>query len=87
MMKSVKDWLTEGESLYSTLVEEFQSVRQQMTELEQTLATKKLEVDQLAQVIARAGFDRPRRMAELNDTTTRVADALRPQPGVAVRML
>lgn len=87
MMKSVKDWLSEGESLYSTLVQEFQSVQQQMVELEQTLASKKTEVDQLAQVIARAGLNRQPKYHDGDDTTHRMADALRSQPDVAVRML
>lgn len=86
MMKSVKDWLSEGESLYSTLVQEFQNVQQQMAELERSLTEKKTEVEQLAQVIARAGFKAPPRF-EFEDPTPRVVEALRPQPDVAVRVL
>jgi predicted RNase H-like nuclease (RuvC/YqgF family) len=86
MMKSVKDWLSEGESLYSALVQEFQNVQQQMNELERTLSEKKTEVEQLAQVIARAGLNRPPRL-DGDDASRRVADALRPQPDVAVRVL
>ena len=86
-MRSVKDWLGEGEALYGALVQEFQNIQQQMSDMEQLIAEKKLEVDQLAQLIGRPGMDRNRRASEFSDPTNRVADALRPQPDVAVRML
>ena len=65
MSTSFKDWIGQGESLYSTLLEEFQQFQKQIDELEQQLASKKAEVNQLAEVIGRPGVERtPRPAAE-----------------------
>jgi chromosome segregation ATPase len=67
--KSFKDWLNEGENLYNSTLAEFQQLENQLTELEQRLAAKKAEVNQIAQVIGKPPVESSRRLAaELVDT-------------------
>jgi hypothetical protein len=66
--KSFKDWLGEGEQLYSATLAEFQQIEAQIVELEQRLAAKKAEVNQIAQVIGKPAVESQRRLsAELVD--------------------
>lgn len=51
MPKSINDWLAEGESLYDTAVGEYHELEAQLTELEQRLGDKIIEVNRLAAVI------------------------------------
>lgn len=68
MTKSFKEWLGEGESLYNSTLAEFQQLEQQLVELEQRLAAKKAEVNQIAQVIGKPPVESQRRLsAELVD--------------------
>lgn len=68
MTKSFKDWLGEGEQLYNATVAEFQQLEAQLAELEQRLAAKKAEVNQIAQVIGKPPVESQRRLsAELVD--------------------
>lgn len=68
MTKSFKDWLNEGENLYNSTLAEFQQLENQLTELEQRLAAKKAEVNQIAQVIGKPPVESSRRLsAELVD--------------------
>lgn len=50
-MKNFKDWLGEGESLYAQALQEYQTLESQIEELEQKLAIKKDEVNQIAAVV------------------------------------
>jgi len=66
--KSFKDWLGEGEQLYNSTLAEFQQLENQLVELEQRLAAKKAEVNQIAQVIGKPPVESSRRLsAELVD--------------------
>jgi len=58
-VKSLHEWLGEGEELYNSLISELERVQQQVNELQQTIATKKVEVNQIAHVIGKPGVDRP----------------------------
>lgn len=68
MTKSFKDWLTEGEQLYSATLREYQAIEAQLDELEQKLIAKKAEVNQIAQVIGKPPVESSRRLsAEIID--------------------
>jgi hypothetical protein len=51
--KSFRDWLSEGEQLYNASMNEFKAIESQLDALEQQLAAKKAEVNQIAQVIGK----------------------------------
>jgi hypothetical protein len=51
--KTFKDWLQEGEDLYSTALKEYQDLEQQLENLEQQLVNKKEELNQIAQVVGK----------------------------------
>jgi hypothetical protein len=51
--KSFKDWISEGEDLYSTALREYQELEQQLENLEAQLVSKKEELNQIAQVVGK----------------------------------
>jgi hypothetical protein len=55
MGRSFKEWLEEGEELYSVALNEYHGLEAQLTEIKRQLAAKLTEVNQIAQVI-----DKPR---------------------------
>jgi cell division septum initiation protein DivIVA len=61
--KSFQDWLSEGEQLYSTAAHEYQDLEQQIVALEQQLAAKRSEVNQIASVIGKPPIEGARRIA------------------------
>ena len=63
MSKSFRDWLTEGESIYSEALKEFQSLEAQIQQLEARLIEKKAEVNQIAQLIGKPPVDGARRVS------------------------
>jgi hypothetical protein len=68
VQKSFRDWLSEGERLYSTALSEYQGLEAQIDELEQRLAAKKSEVNQIAHVIGKPPVEGNRRLtAQLVD--------------------
>ena len=69
MSKSLQEWLSEGESLYSAAMNEFQQLEAQLEELEAKLAAKKVELNQIAQVIGKPAVESSRKVvtAELVD--------------------
>lgn len=67
--KSFKDWLAEGENLYNASLKEYQAIEAQLDELEQKLAAKKNEVNQIAAVIGKPPVESSRRLSvELVDS-------------------
>src|SRR5437667_5649224 len=60
--KSFKDWLAEGEALYSSTLKEYQAIETQLEEMEAKLAAKKNEVNQIAQVIGKPPVESNRRL-------------------------
>ena len=52
-MKTFNEWLSEGEQLYATAVEEFRAIEAQINELELHLSAKKGEINQIAQIIGK----------------------------------
>jgi hypothetical protein len=55
--KSFQDWLAEGEGLYAAAMNEYKNIEDQMEQLAQQLAAKKLEVNQIANVIGKQSID------------------------------
>ncbi|HEY0008289.1 MAG TPA: hypothetical protein VGB55_06175 [Tepidisphaeraceae bacterium] len=67
-MKSFKDWLSEGETLYADAMSEYQSLEHQIEELERKLAVKKDELNQIAAVVGKPPVETNRRLtAQLID--------------------
>ena len=60
--KSFRDWLGEGEALYNAALGEFNAIEAQIDELEQRLAAKKSEVNQIAHVIGKPPVEGGRRL-------------------------
>ncbi len=61
MSKTFQQWLSEGEQLYDAAMREFQSIEQQLDELEQRLVAKQNEVNQIAQMIGKPPVEGTRR--------------------------
>ena len=61
-MKSLQEWLNEGESLYNAALAEYQSIEAQLDDLEAKLAAKKAEVNQIASVIGKPPVEGNRRL-------------------------
>lgn len=67
-MKSFKDWIGEGDSLYQQALAEYQELEAQILELEKKLAIKKEEVNQIAAVVNKPPVETNRRLtAQLID--------------------
>ena len=67
-MKNLKEWLGEGETIYNQALAEYQTLESQLEELEQKLALKKEEVNQIAAVINKPPVESNRRLtAQLVD--------------------
>ena len=67
-MKTFKDWIGEGDTLYGQAMQEYQALESQIEELEQKLAIKKDEVNQIAAVINKPPVESSRRLtAQLVD--------------------
>ncbi len=63
MSKSFKDWLNEGEALYNAALGEYQSLENQIIDLEQKLAIKRDEVNEIAKVIGKDAVEASRRLS------------------------
>jgi len=60
--KSIKDWLAEGESIYDAAFREYQDLEGQIVELEQRLAVKRDEVNQIAEKLGKPQMEPSRRL-------------------------
>ena len=68
MTKTLQEWLQEGEALYNAALAEYQGIERQLEELEAKLAAKKVELNQIAQVVGKPPVETNRRLtAELVD--------------------
>lgn len=65
MAKSLNEWLSEGESIYSALLEEYQRSEAQIAELQSRLSAMIEDVNQIAEVIGKPTIVRPTRQVEL----------------------
>ena len=57
MAKNFRDWMGEGEELYSTAMREYEQLQSQLEALQTQLAAKKEEVNQIAIVIGKPQVD------------------------------
>jgi hypothetical protein len=62
-VKSLKEWLAEGEQLYGQAMSEYKHIESQLEQLEHLLASKRTEVNQIAHVIGRPPVEPSRRVA------------------------
>lgn len=62
---SIQQWFSAGESLYSALLKEFQSVQTKLAELEAYLQQKAAEVNQIGQMLGKPAVQNTRLSAEL----------------------
>ena len=62
---SIQQWLSQGETLYSGMVKEFQTLQDKMAELETSLQHKASEVNQIAQVLGKPAVQSSKLAAEL----------------------
>ncbi len=62
MSKSFQEWLGEGEQLYDEAFREYQSIEQQLDDLEHRLAAKQAEVNQIAGIIGKPPVEGNRRL-------------------------
>ena len=58
-MKSFKEWLSEGEQIYAQTMSEYEELETQLADLQQRLAQKKAEVNEIASVIGKPAISRP----------------------------
>lgn len=63
MPKSFTEWLQEGSQLYEQALQEYKTIERQLDELEQQLAAKQQEVNQIAQVIGKPPVEGNRRLS------------------------
>jgi hypothetical protein len=83
-VKTFREWLAEGEQLYNNAMTEFHTLEKQLEQLEQQLAAKKAEVNQIAGVIGKSPIDSSRRLnAQLVDASVTPVTAPPPTGGVA----
>jgi len=60
-VKSFKDWLAEGDSLYQQALREYQELEAQILDMEKRLAIKKDELNQIASVVGKQSPEPVRR--------------------------
>jgi len=66
--KSITDWMREGEELYVAALKEYETLNDQLQELEKLVGQKMEEVNQIAQVIGKPLVEGSRRLtAQLVD--------------------
>jgi hypothetical protein len=67
-MKTFHEWLSEGEQLYTTAIDEFRAIEAQINDLELQLTGKRDEVNQIAHIIGKPTVESARRItAEVID--------------------
>src|SRR4051812_8530819 len=74
--KTLQEWLSEGEQLYDAALGDYRNLESQLEELEQRLAAKLDEVNQIAQMMGKPPVEASRRLtAEIIETPERGAAA------------
>lgn len=63
MMRSFKEWMSEGETIYSDAMKEYQAIQSQIAQLESRLEEKKTEVNQIAQMMGKPPVEQSRRLS------------------------
>lgn len=60
-MRTFQDWINEGQTIYAGSLDEFHSIETQIEALEQQLAVKRDEVNQIAHVIGKPPIEQSAR--------------------------
>lgn len=60
---NLQNWISQGEQLYAAALNEFRALEAQLDELEQKLAAKQADVNQIAQIIGKPGVEGTRRLS------------------------
>ena len=77
MSKSIRDWLAEGEVLYTAALGEYRDLEQKLAAMEESLNAKRGEVNQIALVIGKPPLESSKKLtAELVEATTVPASPL-----------
>lgn len=63
MSNPLNSWLSQGEQLYASALNEFRALEAQLDDLEQKLAAKQQEVNQIAGIIGKPVVDGARRLS------------------------
>lgn len=63
MAKNLSEWLQEGQQLYDTAIEEYRALEEQAQDIQEKLAAKRLEVNQIAKVVNKPSVDDSRSAA------------------------
>jgi hypothetical protein len=83
--KSLRDWLAEGEQLYNQAMGEYRGLEAQLEQLEKALGIKRVEVNQIAQVINKPPVEATRRLTaqlvEAQEIPTTVGNVTRALTG------
>jgi hypothetical protein len=67
-MKTFREWMSEGETIYAEAMSEYQTLETQIAALESRLSEKKNEVNQIAQLIGKPPVEGSKRLtAQLVD--------------------
>ncbi|MGA2230482.1 MAG: hypothetical protein ABSH22_06250 [Tepidisphaeraceae bacterium] len=61
-MKSIQEWIQEGEELHAAAVKDLHELEAQIAELEQKRGAKLMEVNQIAGIIGKPPAETPRRV-------------------------
>jgi hypothetical protein len=81
LMKSFKEWIAEGETLYNTALTEFDELEKQLADLEAKLADKKEEVNQIASVIGKPPISLSGRSETVRVSAAHIVDRDAPSGG------
>jgi hypothetical protein len=76
MTKSFRDWMLEGEAIYTAAMQEYLSLVSQLEQLEQRMEDKKQEVNQVAEMIGKPPVEPSKRVS------AQIVEA--PHPGTGV---
>jgi hypothetical protein len=62
MASAIQEWLDQGERLYQAALQEYHTIASQLDAMEQQLAAKQAEVNQIAAIIGKPTIDEARKM-------------------------
>ena len=63
MLKTLQEWLQEGEQLYDAALNDYRNLESQLEDLEQRLAAKLHEVNQIAQMMGKPAMEPSKRLS------------------------
>jgi len=80
MARSFQEWLHEGEELYNGALAEYRNLEKQLEEIQQQLAAKRIEVNQIAQVIGQPILEEGAHVDQGDRSPTAPTDRSAPLP-------